>query len=160
MTAAPSTRSFAGEKRAEIRAKAAAIGVDEAYISLLVECFYARVRADALLGPIFEHAINDRWEPHLARMKAFWASVALNAGAYSGQPVPVHRKLEGVTAWHFGRWLSLFSETLVETAPTTAAIDYFMLRAERIAASLQIAMFERPFEARDEPPVLTTPRTT
>jgi hemoglobin len=158
MTAAPSSTSFAEDKRAEIRAKASAIGVDEAYISRLVECFYTRVRADVMLGPIFEHAINHRWEPHLARMKAFWATVGLNSGAYSGQPVRVHRRLEGVTDRHFGRWLALFREALVETAPTAAAVDYFMLRAERIAASLQIAMFERSFEARDEPPVLTTSR--
>lgn len=160
MTAAPSTRSFAGEKRAEIRANAAAIGVDEAYISLLVECFYARVRADALLGPIFEHAVNDRWEPHLARMKAFWASVALNAGTYSGQPVPVHQRLQGVSAGHFERWLALFRATLTGTAPSREAIDYFMLRAERIAASLQMAMFERSADASREPPVFATSRVT
>ena len=84
MNTALPTRSFAEDKRAEIRASAAALGIDEAYISRLVECFYARVRADAMLGPIFEREIGDRWEPHLARMKAFWASVALNAGGYSG----------------------------------------------------------------------------
>ena len=93
MTAAQ-VRSFAEERRAEIRAKAAAIGIDEAYISRLVDCFYARVRTDETLGPIFEEAILDQWEPHLARMKAFWNSVALNAGEYSGRPVPVR-----VAAW-------------------------------------------------------------
>lgn len=133
----------AEEKRAGIRARAAGIGIDEAYISRLVDSFYARVRADAMLGPIFEQAIGDRWEPHLARMKAFWASVALNAGVYSGRPVPIHQRLEGVSARHFGHWLALFRETLTETAPSVEAVDYFMLRAERIAASLQIAMFDR-----------------
>ena len=138
-----SGRSFAEDKRAEIRANAAALGIDEAYISLLVERFYARVRADATLGPIFEREIGDAWDPHLARMKRFWASVALNAGTYSGQPVPVHRRLPGVSRDHFAHWLGLFQETLAETAPSPAAVDYFMLRARRIAASLQIAMFER-----------------
>ena len=81
-----SGRSFAEDKRAEIRANAAALGIDEAYISLLVERFYARVRADATLGPIFEREIGDAWDPHLARMKRFWASVALNAGTHAGGP--------------------------------------------------------------------------
>jgi len=155
MTLALPTRSFAEEKRAEIRANAAAIGIDEAYISRLVESFYARVRADGTLGPIFEDAIGDAWAPHLARMKAFWASVALNAGTYSGRPVPVHQRLEGVGRRHFVLWLALFRETLIDTAPNAAAVEYFMLRAERIAASLQMAMFERFSGAGHEPPVFS-----
>jgi hemoglobin len=154
------TQAFARGKRAEIRTKAAEIGIDELYISRLVDCFYARVRTDALLGPIFERAIDDRWEPHLARLKAFWASVALNAGVYSGRPVPVHRRLDGVTCRHFERWLALFRETLTETAPSPEAVEYFMLRAERIAASLQMAMFDRFPEPGREPPAFSTPSTT
>jgi hemoglobin len=145
--------SFAEDKRAEIRAAAGRLGIDEDYISRLVEAFYARVRADATLGPIFEREIGDRWDPHLARMKAFWASVALNAGTYSGRPVPVHQRLEGVSPRHFAHWLGLFRETLAETAPSAEAEAYFMLRAERIAASLQMAMFER-FPPAGSPPVL------
>jgi hemoglobin len=160
MTAALSARSFAEKKRVEIRARAAEIGIDEAYISRLVECFYARVRADAMLGPIFENAIGGRWESHLGRIKAFWASVALNSGAYSGRPVPVHQSLEGVSARHFEHWLALFRQTLSETAPSAEAVEYFTLRAERIATSLQAAMFERLFEAGDEPSLLTTQRIT
>ncbi len=148
------TTSFAEDKRAEIRAAAARLGIDEDYISRLVDAFYARVRADATLGPIFEREIGDRWDPHLARMKAFWASVALNAGAYSGRPVPVHQRLEGVSRTHFTRWLGLFREILTETAPSAGAVDYFMLRAERIAASLQMAMFDRFSPPGREPPVL------
>ena len=83
----------ASERRMEIQRRANAIGIDEAYISLLVDEFYRRVRSDSILGPIFEEAIGDRWDHHLPRMKSFWASVALNAGTYSGQPVPAHKKL-------------------------------------------------------------------
>ena len=56
------------------------MGIDEAYISLLVDTFYERIRDHAVLGPIFAEKIGDNWGPHLARMKDFWASVALNAG--------------------------------------------------------------------------------
>jgi hemoglobin len=143
MITASAGRSFAEEKRAEIRARAATLGIDEAFISRLVERFYARVRSDAMLGPIFEREIGDHWEPHLARMKEFWASVALNAGIYSGRPVPVHQRLDGVSREHFAHWLELFRETLVEIAPGSATVEYFLLRAERIATSLQMAMFDR-----------------
>lgn len=131
-------------RRAEIQRRANVIGIDEAYISLLVDEFYRRIRADETLGPIFEEAIGDRWEYHLPRMKSFWASVALNAGTYSGQPVPAHKKLNQVQQSHFQTWLALFRQTLQDTAPTPEAVDYFMERANRIAESLQLAMFGFP----------------
>lgn len=132
------------EIRAEIRAEAAAMGVDEAYLSLLVDSFYGRVREDATLGPIFEERLAGNWGPHLARMKAFWSSVALHSGAYSGKPVPAHMVLTGVRPAHFEHWLGLFRATLEDTAPTPEAVPYLMEKAERIAASLQLAMFGLP----------------
>lgn len=134
----------AEERREEIRANAAAMGIDEAFISTLVETFYARIREHPLLGPIFENAIGDDWDRHLATMKNFWASVALNAGLYSGKPVPAHAKHTQIQPWHFNIWLALFEQTLKDTAPTPGAVLYFMERAERIAQSLQLAMFGLP----------------
>lgn len=129
------------ERRQEVRAKAAGMGVDEAYISALVDTFYIRVRADRLIGPIFEDTIRDNWDEHLGKMKDFWASVALQAGRYSGEPIPAHKKLAEVQPWHFDVWLELFEETLRDTAPTTDAVAYFMDHAGQIAKGLQIAMF-------------------
>lgn len=133
----------ADERRAEIQAKAAAMGVDEAFISALVDSFYARIRRDERLGPIFNGAIHD-WDAHMPTMKAFWSSVALNTGRYSGKPVPAHMKLKGIEKTDFQIWLGLFYKTLEDIAPSEAAITYFMQRAERIAASLQLAMFGLP----------------
>lgn len=131
----------ADERRREIQERADAMGVDRAYISTLVETFYGRIRAHPTLGPVFENAIGDEWDPHLEKMKQFWASVALNAGTYSGKPVPAHKKHTTIEARHFTLWLTLFREVLEETAPTPEAVDYFMERADRIARSLQLAMF-------------------
>lgn len=78
----------AEERRREIEATAARLGVDDDYISLLVDSFYGRVRAHPQLGPIFDERIGDNWDDHLARMKDFWASVAMNAGRYSGSRFP------------------------------------------------------------------------
>lgn len=134
----------ADERRAEIQARADAMGIDEDYISTLVDTFYTRIRADETLGPIFASRVKD-WDTHLPTMKAFWASVALSSGQYSGRPVPVHLKLRNdVQAQHFNHWLALFEQTLNDTAPTPEVTPYFMERAERIAKSLQLAMFGDP----------------
>ncbi|GJL96173.1 MAG: hypothetical protein DHS20C05_25780 [Hyphococcus sp.] len=131
----------ADARRAEIQAYAEKIGIDDAYISVLVETFYEKIRENPLIGPIFDEAIGDDWAPHLARMKDFWASVALNAGRYSGKPMPKHKRLSKARAWHFEIWLALFEQTLKETAPSPLVVDYFMERANRIAQSLKLGMF-------------------
>lgn len=130
----------AEERRRAIQDNAARLGIDEAFISRLVETFYARVRTHERLGPIFNGEVED-WPAHLATLKDFWASVAMNAGRYSGKPVPAHMKLGDVRPEHFGQWLGLFYLTLEEISPSQETVDYFMERAERIAQSLQLAMF-------------------
>ena len=47
--------------------------VDEDSLRLLVADFYDRVRADPVLGPVFEGAVTD-WPAHLDRLTAFWSS--------------------------------------------------------------------------------------
>lgn len=130
--------------REQVQHEALKMGIDEAYISILVDTFYDRIRSHDVLGPIFADAIGSDWEPHLQKMKHFWSSVARNTGQYSGKPVPAHQKLTRVQQHHFAVWLDLFAQTLADTAPTPQAADYFMERAQRIARSLQMAMFDRP----------------
>ncbi len=132
--------------RQSIQENAARMGIDMAYIDVLVETFYDRIRDHGILGPVFNEAIQDEdWPHHLERMKAFWASVALNAGLYSGKPVPAHQKhAEAIQDWHFGIWLGLFKQTLEDTAATQDAVEYFMVRAERIAVSLKLAILGVP----------------
>lgn len=110
-------------------------GIDEAMIARLVHAFYARVREDALLGPVFASRIAD-WPVHLERMCAFWSSVALLSGRYHGQPMRAHRALP-VDAAHFDRWLALFADTAREICPPAAA-DHLLNRARRIAESLEL----------------------
>ncbi|MDG4906088.1 MAG: group III truncated hemoglobin [Mesorhizobium sp.] len=117
-------------------------GVDRASIGALVRKFYARVREDEQLGPIFTREITGDWGPHLEKMTNFWCSVMLKSGDYHGRPVPAHLKLEDVTEADFDTWLALFRATASDQfEPETAAV--FIERAERIAASLKLAMFFR-----------------
>ncbi len=134
----------ADERRSEIQATAQEMGIDDAFIDTLVDAFYSKIRDHSVLGPIFNEKIGEKWDVHLARMKDFWASVALNAGRYSGRPVPKHAALTNVEPHHFQIWLGLFYETLKETASSPQTVSYFMVRAERIADSLKLAMFGLP----------------
>jgi hemoglobin len=109
----------------------------------LIDSFYAKVRADSELGPVFEHAIPGDWAPHLATMHDFWSSVMLTSGRYKGNPVAVHLGVEGMEPQLFGRWLALFDETCRELFDDDVAAA-FSGKAERIAESLKRALFYRP----------------
>lgn len=123
-------------------AAAEEIGVDAAFIDDLVEAFYAKVREDALLGPIFAEHIAD-WPPHLARMKAFWRSVLHNSGEFSGNPTLKHLAIPGLEFRHFSRWLDLFYQTLREAEGRRAASELVGGRARMIADSLLTAITMR-----------------
>lgn len=125
--------------RRELLAPGHAAGVDEAMIRELVHRFYARVRADAVLGPIFDRIIGDGWDEHLAKLCDFWSSVTLMTGRYHGRPMPAHFRIEGLDATHFGRWLALFRLTAHEVCPPEAAA-LFVQRAETIAESFQLGL--------------------
>lgn len=115
----------------------ARLGVDEASIHRLVHGFYAKVRQDALLGPIFDSRIAD-WDEHLERMCRFWSSVMTMSGAYHGNPMAKHVRLP-VDAEHFDRWLALFEATAAEVCSPDAAVQ-FIERARRIASSFELAI--------------------
>ena len=124
------------ERRAS--APGLAVGIDEEMIHTLVHSFYARVRRDALLGPIFNAKITD-WDEHLDKLCSFWSSVTLMTGRYKGTPMQAHAALPEIAPRHFDHWLSLFRATARETCPPAAA-DLFVDRAERIAQSLQMGI--------------------
>ncbi len=119
--------------------------VSDADITRLVERFYTRVRGDAVLGPVFAAAIgetDEAWAAHRARLRDFWSSVMLTSGRYHGDPFSVHLRLPDLAPPMFDHWLALFGETCAELfEPDTAAA--FRRRAERIARSLRIGLFER-----------------
>lgn len=117
------------------RADAAAAGIDAAYIEAFVDRFYARIRSDDVLGPIFAARISD-WTPHLARMNQFWRGVLLNSGEYSGNPMRLHTAIPGLEAEHFTRWLDLFYATLDDLDRGIGATREVARRARMIADSL------------------------
>ncbi len=112
------------------------LDLDDAQLRNLVERFYARIRQDPELGPIFNDIVQD-WPEHLTKLTAFWSSVMLTSGRYHGNPMLAHfQHKERLTSALFARWLELWGETSAETLPPayTAAIQ---ARAARIAENLQ-----------------------
>ena len=80
-------------------------------IQKMVDAFYAKVREDQLIGPIFNEIIQDQWPKHLEKMYRFWQTVLLNEHTYYGSPFGPHAKLP-LNKTHFERWLELFHQTV------------------------------------------------
>lgn len=116
-----------------------AAAITEEALGRLVGRFYARVREDALLAPVFEAGVED-WPEHLERLQAFWSSVMLTSGRYKGRPLPAHlRHGAAITPATFERWLALWRETteaLFEPRPAAALQE----KAARIAESLSLGI--------------------
>jgi hemoglobin len=82
----------------------------EAEVERLVHDFYASVRQDTLLGPVFEAHVHD-WPTHLARLVDFWSSLLRGTQRYSGAPMGLHMAMPGLDEALFRRWLLLFGQT-------------------------------------------------
>lgn len=122
--------------------------VTEEIIETLVRAFYDRVRADALLGPIFADKVTGDWEPHLQTMMAFWSSVMLSSGRFKGQPMQKHAAIPDLHSEHFSHWLSLFQKTANDVCDEPVA-KAFVSKAQNIAASLQHGLSIRPADAKN-----------
>jgi hemoglobin len=113
--------------------------IDEDGLRELVDTFYARVRDDRMIGPVFNRVVRD-WPEHLDRLQAFWSSVMLTSGRYKGRPLPAHvRHGDAIDAAAFERWLDLWRETtddLFAPGPAAALQD----KAGRIAESLALGI--------------------
>ena len=112
----------------------------EEQLSTLVDRFYAKVREDAVLGPVFNGAVGD-WSEHLDKLSAFWSSVMLTTGRYKGNPMAAHIKHQSaIEPAMFARWLELWRETAREVLDERGAAAV-IAKAERIAESLQLGLF-------------------
>lgn len=132
---------MSGDGNAPVRVSSgAAVGVTEEMIRAVVHGFYDKVRADPVIGPIFERVIPEtEWTPHLAKMCDFWSSVLLMTGRFKGTPMAAHVRIDGLRPAHFARWLHLFRETVESLCPPEAAA-LFVAKSEMIAQSLQMGI--------------------
>lgn len=118
-------------------------GVDEEGLARLVDRFYESVRADGLIGPVFNEAIDD-WPRHLDKLAAFWSSLMLATGRYDGRPMAAHFKHRArITPAMFDRWLVLWREATEAEMPPLAARS-MQEKATRIAANFKLALARLP----------------
>jgi len=108
--------------------------ITEAEIGTLVDSFYAKVRLDPDIGPIFNAIVGD-WPHHLSTLKDFWSTVLLTTGRYKGDPMMRHLQLP-LDPEHFERWLSLFAETANEILSPDHAANV-IAKSQRLARNFQ-----------------------
>lgn len=134
--------------------------ISEDSVRTMVDIFYAYVREDALLAPIFEAAIGttaEAWAPHLEVLYNFWASVMLNTSRYQGSPLQKHKALPTFPPSLFSRWLALFAKAAIETHSPTAA-TVFIRKAVNIADNMKRGLYGAS-AASDAPPMPCLPET-
>lgn len=106
----------------------------EEEVSQLVHAFYAKVRQDEVLGPIFNAQVHD-WDHHLVTLVNFWSSILRGSGSYTGTPMQKHAAMAHLDETLFKRWLALFDETAKQQA-NEAMGRRATTSAQRIAQSL------------------------
>ncbi|MEN8928699.1 MAG: group III truncated hemoglobin [Flavobacteriales bacterium] len=114
----------------------------------LVNTFYARIRKDDFLGPIFNRmlATEEIWTKHLERLTDFWESNLFSVKKFAGNPMEAHQKVDKTHNYkiaqdHFYEWLLLWNST----------IDYLFVgekaelakeKARRMSTHLHINMWK------------------
>jgi hemoglobin len=86
-------------------------------IRTLINAFYEKVKADRVIGYLFNDIAQVNWEHHLPVMYDFWETMLFDAGKYTRNAMEPHFRLnalEKLRPEHFERWLTLFNETLDE----------------------------------------------
>ncbi|NOQ70646.1 MAG: globin [Crocinitomix sp.] len=89
-------------------------------VSLLVRSFYAKIRKNDFLGPIFNTAIpENNWEAHLEKLTDFWETNLFGIPKFKGNPMQAHRNVDAandhnIDMAHFGHWIQLWFETIDE----------------------------------------------
>lgn len=100
--------------------------VFRADIERLINTFYDKVKADPVIGYIFNDIAHVDWPKHLPVMYDFWEFLLLGGTRYQGNPIQKHFDLHAthpLTAEHFDRWLLLFQTSVDELFAGTVAED-------------------------------------
>jgi hemoglobin len=82
-------------------------------VHLLVDTFYAKIRADQTIGFFFNDRLEGRWEAHHKKLYRFWHTVLLRRPDYFGNPVPIHFNMQ-LKKEYFDHWLKVWCSTVDE----------------------------------------------
>jgi hemoglobin len=113
-------------------------------ISTLLRHFYADVRQDPLIGPIFAAQIMD-WKRHLEIIGKFWETIIGGPQTYGG-PMPMKHLSLRLQEEHFERWLFLWQANCRAQLPGDVAKEMIAL-ANQIADRLRLILGASPGSA-------------
>ncbi|MGB3344049.1 MAG: group III truncated hemoglobin [Aequorivita sp.] len=130
-------------------------------VSLLVRTFYAKVRKDELLGPIFNGIIDD-WEAHLELLTDFWETNLFFQRKYFGNPMHAHVEVDNkwgntINELHFGTWINLWFETINELFEGETA-QIAMNRARHMGTFIHLNIFNARTAAAERDEVTDSPK--
>lgn len=114
-------------------------------LAILLRHFYADVRQQRLLGPVFNEHIHD-WPAHLAKIGEFWARLTGGPSSFVGS-LPLKHAPLGIGARHFDAWLGLWETNCRCYLAPGEALELFEL-AQMIGRRLQSIVVT---EAQPEP---------
>ncbi|MBU9764640.1 group III truncated hemoglobin [Mycobacterium sp. TNTM28] len=86
-------------------------------VELLLWRFYSKALSDPILAEPFAELRANGLRSHLPVMCDFWETALFRAGLYHRNALTVHRELHArhpLSARHFVRWLTLWTETIDE----------------------------------------------
>lgn len=122
-------------------------------VAAFVRQFYAKVRRDDLLGPMFNDVAAVDWGEHLPKLTAFWCRALFGTTGYAGNPFAAHRRIhdrEPFTPAHFERWLTLFGATLDRSwfGPNVDKMKALAVNVARVHSN-QLCVIADPSSAPD-----------
>jgi hemoglobin len=112
------------------------IGGREGILNLLRH-FYADVRQDPLIGPVFNAQIKD-WKEHLDIIASFWETLIGGPRTYA-RPMPMKHVPLHLQEDHFERWLFLWQANCRAQLPTYLAREMIDL-ADHIGGKLRLIL--------------------
>jgi hemoglobin len=119
-------------------------------VARLLDAFYAKVRRDPTLGPVFEGVIGEDWPAHMAKINLFWRTALRIDRGYPGRDfMPAHLRHQTIRATQLSIWLDLFEEALSECAPPSLRGDFRRI-AEAMAENIGMGLNRR--DGADSPP--------
>ena len=116
-------------------------------IAELVHSFYAKVRTDEMLRPVFNtHIAEEDWPAHLSKLTDFWEMKLLGGAKFKGSPSQKHIDVDRASGYalsqeHFARWLQLWLETLDESY-TGPKAERAKAQARKMATGQYISIWQ------------------
>lgn len=114
-------------------------------ISLLIQRFYDKIRADEEIGFYFNELIPD-WDSHLEKLTDFWEMNLFGGKIYKGNPLEAHNKVDEhfhgkISSNEFGIWLNLWFATLEELFEGEN-VEILKRRARKMGTFLMVSIYE------------------